>query len=233
MSSVGLVKKLMFGQDLTLHASADVFLLYDTWKTSIKAEEFRPLIPITGGVSFVSGQDEDNRSLQAILFGEDWINRCREVGGGTKNALICLASNFDDQMGMSALALELAMIATKPKSHENVRIDIQTYFEIVEEIFFKDYAGICSVAQKWGITFKEGFQPEPKKTRSVWREELGYDVLIHPKTLEPCRDVRNGSILEYTGAVRGKFSDKCYFTFVRRATGQLIMSDTFPTISVS
>jgi len=230
--SVGLVKVFMYGKNFSLYAPADVFFIYEEWKTHIPADAFNPLIPIVGGMSFVTGHDRDNRALEAVLFGEDWLNKCREAGVGTKNALICLASNFDDQMGMAALSLELAMIANKPKTHAKVRIDFETYIEIVEEIFAKDYAGVRLMAEKWGVVIKEGFEFEPKKTRSDWREKLGHDVLIHPATLQPCKD-DDGSVLEYAGVAHDEATGKCSFKFIRRATGEEVLSPTFLPASIS
>lgn len=228
--SVALMKTLMFGQDFELHAPADVFFLYNEWKSSIKADAFNPLIHITGGMSFVTGHDEENRSLQAVMFSQDWLHKCQALGAGTKNAAICLASNFDDQMGIVAMSLEMAMIATKPRTDPAVRIDLKVFVEIVNEIFLKDYAGIkTAMSEEWGVRVKEGLEISPKRTRSTWREELGYDVLIHPLTLEPCKD-GDGSVLEYHGTVQDKTMDKCFFKFTRRATGEEILLPSFPPV---
>lgn len=225
--SNALLRTLIFGSNITAESSADVFYLYAKWKDQIKPEAFHPLIPFTGGMSFVTGHDEENRSLQAVMFGEDWINKCLKRGATTKNALICLASNFDDCTGIAALALELALISNKPKTHESIRIDIRTYVEIVDEIFLKDYAGVrTAMAERWGVGIKEGAEIAPKRTRSTWREELGYDILIHPLTLEPCKH-GDDTILEYHGLTLLEGGKTPFFKFVHHGNGEEVLSREF------
>jgi hypothetical protein len=225
------MKTLMFGSSRTIEASADMFYLYETWKGKIKPGAYSPLIPITGGISMVTGHDENNRSLQALMFGEDWIHRCREQGATTKTALICLASNFDDCMGIAALALELAQIANEERTHESVRIDLKTYAEIVNEIFLKDYAGVrTAMADEWNVGVKESTEIPLRRTRSIWRKELGFDVLIHPATLEPCKN--DHGVLEYRGILLRETPQKPFFQFTDRAGREILSREFLPAKAV-
>src|SRR3989344_6943399 len=215
--STRLVKYLMYGKEFSLHGPADFLYLCEEWKPDIKPDSFNPLIPIAGGMSFFVMAD---RAAQALVFGNDWLNQCRDMGANTKNAVICLASNFDDHMGLVALALELGMISMKPGTPDVIRIHAGTFMEIIKEVFVKDYACIQSMSKKWGIDgIKEGVEIGPKRTRSTWRKELGHDVLIHPGTLEPCKH-EDGSVLEYACTIHDHDSDKCSFRFKHRATGE-------------
>jgi hypothetical protein len=224
--SNALMKTLMYGKNLMAEASADIFYLYTAWKDVIHPDAYHPLIPIVGGISMVTGHDPENRSLQAVMFGEDWIHKCRKQGASTKTSLICLAANFDDSPGIAALALELAQVANKPRTAESIRIDLKTYAEIVDEVFLKDYAGVRTLmSDEWGVGIKEGFEIPPKRTRSTWREELGYDVLIHPETLEPCKG-EDGSVLEFKGVEIGE-GGKAFFKFTNRGTSKEILSREF------
>lgn len=223
--STGLLKYLMYGKEFSLHGPADFLHLCEEWKPDIKPDSFNPLIPLTGGMSFQVINND--RSGQALVFGNDWLNRCLDEGANTKNAVICLASNFDDHMGLVALSLELGMVALKPRTPDTIRIDTKTFMEILEEVFVKNYAQIQSMSDEWGIGgVKEGLEIGPKRTRSTWREELGYDVLIHPCTLEPCKD-EDGSVFEYGGTIHDHDSDKCSFRFTHHVTGKEILSPAF------
>ena len=223
--TTGLLKQLLYGKDFSLHGPADFLHLCENWKSDIDPDSFNPLIPITGGMSFQVMND--NRSGQALIFGNDWLNQCRGVGANTKNAVICLASNFDDHAGLVALSLELGMVALKPRTPDTLRIDAETFMEIIMEVYVKDYAGIQAMSDKWGIGgVKKGIEVGLKRTRSTWRNELGYDVLIHPCTLEPCKD-EDGSALEYKGTLRDHDSDKCSFRFTHHSTRKEILSPVF------
>ncbi|MSU74299.1 hypothetical protein EXS57_00800 [Candidatus Kaiserbacteria bacterium] len=223
--STALLKELLFGKNFSLHGPADFLHLCDYYKKEIEPGSFSPLVPLTGGVSLLSG---DDRGLQVLLFGSDWLAMCREVGADTKNAVLYLASHFDDHAGIAALSLELAMIAMKEGTNEKVMIDFKTYADIVNEIFVKNYAGIQSMSDTWGIGgIKEGVEIGPKRTRTDWRDTLNYDVLLHPATLEPCRD-DDGSILEYDGTVHDQTTGKCSFLFTRRAIQEQIHTQIFP-----
>ncbi len=231
--SVGLMKTLIHGRDFTFHSPADVIHLYDKWRSEIFADAFNPLAPFMGGISAVMGHNEGNRSLQALLCGQDWLDLCRLDGAGTKNAVLCLASNFDDQKGIVALALELGMIATKPRTAPDIKIDVAVFSEIFHEIFLKDYAGILSMSEKWGVGIREGLEVAPKRTRSTWRQKLGYDVLIHPCSLEPCKGKDGGFALEYRGTTimgEGEESSRAYFEFTSRDTGEKIKFPNFPPL---
>ncbi len=229
--SESIAKKLLFGQDFTFHGAADIFHLFNDWKTSISPESFNPLIGVTGGMSLVAVSGDDP-STRALLFGGDWVRKCRSVGATTKNSLICLASNFDDSIGLAALTLEFALIAKKERTAESLRIDLDTYLEIVHEIFIKDYAGVLSMAEKWNVRVVEWVEGSSKRTRSTWREELGHDVLIHPVTLEPCKHA-DGSTMMFNGTIHKMDEDRCYFSFTHSATGEEILMPDFPVITNS
>lgn len=230
--STALIKELLYGKNFSLHGPADFLHLCEDWRSDIKPESFNPLIYITGGISF-QVMSTDDRSGQALIFGNDWLNRCRDAGANTKNAVICLASNFDDHAGLVALSLELGMIAMKPRTPDVIRIDGKIFGEILEEVIVKNYANIQSMLNTWGVgSIKEGIVVPPKRTRSTWREELGYDVLIHPCTLEPCVG-EDGSALEYGGTVHDHDSDKCSFRFTHHSTREEIISSVFLPAQVS
>ncbi|MCR4333428.1 MAG: hypothetical protein NUV60_00160 [Patescibacteria group bacterium] len=223
--STALLKQLLYGKDFSLHGPADFLHLCEEWKADIKPESFDPLIPLTGGMSFQIVND--NRSGQALVFGNDWVNQCIRAGANTKNAVICLASNFDDHMGLVALSLELGMVALKPRTPDGLRIDANTFMEILNEVFVKDYAHVQRMSSEWGVDgIKEGIEIGPKRTRSIWRDELGYDVLIHPVTLEPCRH-EDGSALKYNGTIHSSSEDKCHFAFEHHTTGEEVLSQVF------
>ena len=219
-----LLKQMLYGKDFSLHGPADYLHLLGERESEIKPESFNPMIPITGGMSFITDADF---GMQALLFGGDWIHRCGDAGADTKHAVICLASNFDDHAGVVALSLELAMVSLKPGTDEKIRIGAETFLEIIKEVYAKNYAGIQTMASEWGLgPVKDGIVLTEKRTRSTWRGEFGYDVLIHPRTLEPCKD-EDGSVLEYGGTVHDHDSDKCSFKFIRRATGHEFLSPAF------
>lgn len=194
--SMEILKMLGFGQNFSMGSPAACVAMFERLKGSVKPEEFNPLIPIKGGMSIFGGQD----AIVGMMIVNDWINRCRDAGATSKNALLCLASNYDDHPGMVALTLEAAMIALKPSSDEGMRLTPQEFGDIVTEVYLRNWAGIYSLmSEKWGVELQPDASPgEPMKTRSAWRTALGHDVLIHPITLEPCK-APDGSVLEYCG----------------------------------
>ena len=141
------VKRIVFGQDFNLRGVADVIHFYEQWRSKISANDFHPLIPITGGFSFVAGG-----SLEAMVIGNDWVNLCSDAGAGTKNAVICLASNFAHDMNMVALALEIGMIGHKASTDTKIRLSRPEYLDLINEVFGKNYANIQSMADKWSVS---------------------------------------------------------------------------------
>jgi hypothetical protein len=221
------LKLLLFGKNTSLESAADTFYVYDRWAPGIKPEQFNPFVWMSaGGMSFLSNGDLDGENaMRGLTIGNDWLWQCHRAGASTKNALICLASNFDEHMGMVALALELAMIATKPRTPSEIRLEEKAHLDVIKEVFIKDYANIQRMADRWGIGIREGHGKDGARTRSAWRKELGHDVLIHPVTLLPCTDT-DGSILHYKGA-DGNKETGCFFHFVHPVTGQPTSSKQF------
>lgn len=174
------------GQDLYVKSPAECLALFNQWAPEMKPTVFNPLIPLTSGTSFVSSQTP---GLDALLVGLDWINFGVEAGASVKNTLICLAANYDTNAGMVACALELAMIAHKPKTDESLRLSMDDYMAVVFQVYGNNYAGIYELMKDEWVEFKPNAPIPPAiKTRSVLKKELGHDVFVHPVTLEPCRD---------------------------------------------
>lgn len=218
---MGILKTLRYGKDFSMGSPAACIAMFERLKPDIKPESFNPLIVLKGGISVIGGE----YATDGIMIANDWINRCQDAGATTKNAILCLAANYDDHPGMVALALEAAMICTKSGTAEGVKLTLEEFADIAVEVYFRDWAGIRTLmTDTWQMALKPGANPgEPMKTRSVWRKELGYDVLIHPVTLEPCR-AADGSILKYCGL--GGTEKRTEFHF-RRMEGDQERNDTF------
>ncbi len=217
------VKRLLYGSNIGPSTPATFLSLCERIKSELRPEDFNPMIAIFGGVSIAAG-----KAFDLILFGGDWIQLCVDAGTDSKNALICLASNYDDYQAMVAYALEMGMIAGKPGTEKPILLDGKGFGDLVKEVFCKNYGGIQAMSEKWGIMLKPGLKFEPAKTRSVWRAELGYDVLIHPVTLEPCRDT-DGTFLRYEGLVEASGDTGRYdaFGFIRK-NGESLITPNFP-----
>lgn len=214
------------GEDLRITSPADCVHKYDDWAPTLSPYNFNPLIPIHGGWSFVG---ENNHALNALLVGNDWLHQCRDAGAGVKNAILCLAMNYDASPGMVACALEIAMIATKKTSHFRVRLTMKKFAQIVHQVYGNDYAGIYTeMNQKWDVQYKpDALLPPKRKTRSQWRAELGHDVLIHPATLRPCTG-SDGIVVEYHRTVCDAPDGATRFSFTHRQSGTAFSSRNFP-----
>lgn len=191
--------RLAQGEDLRVTSPAECIALYDQWAPAMRAHDFNPLIPIFGGMSMVGSHAP---GLDGLLVGNSWINFCVDAGANTKNAVICLAANYDRYTGMVALALELAMIAHKQGTDEKIKLSDDDYMDVVLQVYGNNFGAVYDLMhEKWNVTMKPGAPlPAALKTRSVWRKELKYDVLIHPVSLEPCR-AEDGTPLLYDGTV--------------------------------
>jgi len=194
--STDFLKQVRFGHSFSLASPAVCMSLYDEWAGLMKPNDFNPLIALLGGMSIVG---EANRGLDALIIGNDWVNQCRKAGASTKNAILCLALNYDVYPGMVACALELGMIAAKKGTEKSIRLTRKAFLDVVLQIYGHDCAGIYTLMREKWVEFKPGIKlPRAIKTRSAWRKELGYDVLLHPVTLKPCCD-SNGVPLRYFG----------------------------------
>jgi hypothetical protein len=227
--STNLLQMLFFGEASGFATPADAIYVYEHWAPGIKPEKFNPFAFMQrGGFSFISNGDGDgDNALRAISMSSSWMWKCHAAGASPKNSIIALASHFDQEPGMVALALELAMVAAKPRTPPEIALDRETHSDIVDEVFVKNYAGIQSMADHWGIGLREGTRIERARTRSTWREELGHDVLIHPATLEPCKNA-DGIPLIYT-KTDGTKEDGCFFYLVDPATGNAFTSKDYPS----
>lgn len=206
-----ILRHLMFGGDHGAGTPADAYYIFREFTGQIRPEQFHPFICFTGGFSVIADSPGSGKELAAILIGNDWINLCQKQGANTKNALICLASNFDDNMGMVALALELAMIATKERTHPSVKLSDEDHHAVISAVFVKNLGGIQAMASEWGIGLKEGLATDQKRSADDWEIELGYPVLIHPATLTPCTSA-DGTVLEFAGVVPDE-NGNCFFHF--------------------
>ncbi len=222
--SSSLVKELLYGKNIAPSTPATFLSMCELHKQGIRPEEFRPLIPITGGSSVVGGD-----AFGVLLFCGDWIRLCEDAGSDPKNAIICLASNYDDHQGMVALALEAAMMANKKSRHGPPLMSDKDFLAVAMEVFGKNYAGIHAMCKAWGV----GVGPKAAElglpvTRTTWRGRLGHDVLIHPVTLEPCCD-EDGGFLKYEGLIIDGEGEarKDAFKFTRKDGSELITSE-FP-----
>ena len=197
--SVDFLKALRHGQgrDLRMESVAACLQKYDLWAGRMDPTDFNPLIPIFGGMSMVGSHGP---GLDGLLIGNDWVNFCADTGANTKNAVICLAANYDKFPGMVACSLELAMIAHKKGTDEKIRLSSDDYMGVVTQVYGNNFGRIYDLMKAdWHAEFKPSAKlPVALKTRSVWQKELGYDVLIHPITLEPCR-ATDGTVLMYDG----------------------------------
>jgi hypothetical protein len=198
---------------------AECISKYDAWAGELDPGKFNPFL--RGRISLVGG-----RALDAILVGNKWINACADADAGTKNALLCLAANYDESPGMIACVLEIAMIAGKPKTHRDIYLSDDHFWEMIIQIYGNDWAGIRTrMGERWGVELPpETPIPKKLKTRSAWRAELGHDVLIHPKDLLPCHS-SEGVIFDYRGIRPFGEENDPRFYFV--AFGAMVHSQVF------
>lgn len=222
--SASSVKKLLYGKNIGPSTPATFFSLCERRKHGILPDQFRPLIPFTGGTSMVGGE-----AFDILLFCGDWIHLCQDIGSDPKNAVICLASNYDHHQGMVALALEAGMMANKKGRDEAPLLSDEDFLKVVMEVFGKNYAGIQVMCEWWGVSLSPKISElGPPVTRTTWNGRLGHDVLIHPVTLEPCCD-EGGGFLRYEGLVIEGEGEKRKdaFKFIRKDGSELITSE-FP-----
>ncbi len=222
--SASKVQQLLYGKNSHPATPATFLSLCELHKREVRPDQFNPLIPLFGGMSMVGGD-----AFEVLLFSGNWIYLCQDAGSDPKNAVICLASNYDDHQGMVALALETGMMANKRNPGEGPLLSDEDFVAVVMEVFGKNYADIHAMAEKWGVALSPEVSELPApEGRTFWRGRLGHDVLIHPVTLEPCRD-SDGSFLKYEGLDIGGEGEKMrdVFVFVRQ-NGEKLVTSEFP-----
>lgn len=219
--TIDIVKGAAFGGDFNAKSTAECIAMLDLWKNEIKPEMFNPLIPITGGFSFIPIDGGSLYAAKAIVVADEWIKLCLKSGVSVKDAILSLAANYDKNPGMVALALEVAMIATKEKRGKSL-IGIDEYYEIVAKLYLSDMAGIYSEMSKtWGVELKPEYEIHPLQIegRKAWHDKNGHDVLISPASLTPYKS-DSGHILEYVEAVED--GGKCLLCFLDLNTNNKI-----------
>ena len=183
--------------DLTDFPSAATCVnFFDSEGYGLNPRAFRPLAPLVGGMSLLRVGE---KPFASVMVANAWINHVRETGVPAKNAIEAIALNGDHYPGLVALALEVAAMSLKPRTPPEMALSIEDYLDLAERLFVTDVGGLYTLMHLEWSAKRNPDRPSvtAPKTRSVWKAELGHDVLIHPADLLPCRNHRG--YLEYCG----------------------------------
>lgn len=201
---------------------------FDLWAGRLDPNEYTPLIGITGGQSAVSNIANE---VNALLMGMTWIDLCIEQGATRKNALLALAANYDTYPGIIACSLELAMLCKRGGS-----ISRDEYIEIILQVYGNDWGAIQTLmCEQWRRMSNTAPIPPRLKTRSLWRQELGHDVLLHPTTLAPCAHP-GGIPYLYEGLVANTVLEEWQLGFIfqgipGKASPSSLRTNSFPSVA--
>jgi hypothetical protein len=157
-----------------------------------------------------------------------WLIHFHRQGVPVEHAIEAIALNGDKYPGLVALALEAAMLSQKERSPEDLRISNDQFVGLVDRMYAGNIGGIYDLMHEtWSAPLlPDAPRTEPRKTRTQWASDLGHDVLIHPKNLEPLR-VPSG-YLQFLGAeTRGAWGRGAKMTF-KMPGGELLVTQSFP-----
>jgi hypothetical protein len=199
-----------------VHNVPDVIAFFDQLRATLDPNDFSPLDPITGRKQVPM----PTYLLPVYEVGKKWIElTAPHVGAQKQNVFTALALHYDRSIGIVAFALELAKRAYVDSLQMGFSLSKKEYYDVLDEVFVKDCAGILSMQQAWGVDLPDDVIGVCSHGRSMHRNATGYNILLSVHTLWPCVCVP-GVPYYFRGTRYDKKSREHYFSCNEGKTGE-------------